>query len=199
MVMAALTGCASTKSYFVDRGRDAADIVTATVGVGVGAKAQVGPLHAGVLLQADHCGLRGGKYENWHPLGAAKGPSSYDIEVAVFGGNEFHPYREGKLADRGKYFSAMPFDDGPLQYFPILNYAETSQNKIAWYYYTELEVVVGLIGSVRLGFNVGELTDFALGWFGIDLFSDDIAMKTLRQESNEAAQATAPKVADPGR
>ena len=155
LAITTLTGCASTKAYFVDRGRDAADIVTATVGVGVGAKAQVGPLHAGVLLQADHCGLRGGKYENWHPLGAAKSPASYDIEVAVFGGNEFHPYGDGELADRGKYFSAGPFQDGPLQYFPILNYAETSQNKTAWYYYTELEVVVGLVGSVRLGFNVG--------------------------------------------
>jgi hypothetical protein len=42
------------------------------------------------------------------------------------------------------------------------------------YYYTQIEVVGGLLGSLRLGVNPGELADFLLGWFGVDFFHDDI-------------------------
>jgi len=41
-------------------------------------------------------------------------------------------------------------------------------------YYTELEIVLGLGPSLRLGFNPGEFADFILGWFGIDFFADDL-------------------------
>src|SRR5690554_1302340 len=52
------TGCATP--YMIDRGRDAADIFTATVGIGGGAKARVGPLHAGLFMNCDMYGLRNG-------------------------------------------------------------------------------------------------------------------------------------------
>jgi hypothetical protein len=45
-VVASATGCASTKNYLLDRGRDAADFFTATVGVGAGAKVRIGPLES---------------------------------------------------------------------------------------------------------------------------------------------------------
>jgi len=41
-----------------------------------------------------------------------------------------------------------------------------------------MEVVVGLGVSVRLGFNPGELFDFALGWFGLDLYHDAVTAET---------------------
>jgi hypothetical protein len=54
----------------------------------------------------------------------------------------------------------------------------------------QIEVVVGVIGSVRVGLNAGEFADLLLGWFGIDLFDDDIEMKKLRPKSNKTPDAT---------
>jgi len=48
----------------VDRGRDAADIFTATIGVGGGAKARLGPVHAGIVpFNVGAFGLRGGSWD----------------------------------------------------------------------------------------------------------------------------------------
>ena len=41
------------------------------------------------------------------------------------------------------------------------------------HYYTQIEVSAGVAGGVKVGFNPGELLDFVLGWFGLDIFSDD--------------------------
>ena len=40
-------------------------------------------------------------------------------------------------------------------------------------HYTQVEVVAGLLFSVRAGVNPGELLDFLLGWAGIDIYGDD--------------------------
>mgnify|MGYP001185095109 CR=1 FL=1 len=41
-------------------------------------------------------------------------------------------------------------------------------------YHTQIEVALGLGGTVRLGINPGEMADFVLGWLQIDLFHDDV-------------------------
>ena len=61
IVAAGMTGCASTGRYFVDRGRDAADVFTLTVGTGLGAGVRAGPAHIGLLLHQDRIGLMGGR------------------------------------------------------------------------------------------------------------------------------------------
>ncbi len=43
-------------------------------------------------------------------------------------------------------------------------------------YYTQVEAVVGLGYTLRLGFNPGELIDFLLGWTTLDLCHDDISI-----------------------
>ena len=43
------------------------------------------------------------------------------------------------------------------------------------HYWTQIEVTAGAGPSVRVGFNPGELVDFLVGWFGVDLYNDDIA------------------------
>ena len=53
------TGCAT--GYWVDRGRDAADVFTATVGCGVGAKGRLGPINVGLAFDSTIAGVRGGK------------------------------------------------------------------------------------------------------------------------------------------
>ena len=40
-------------------------------------------------------------------------------------------------------------------------------------YYTQIEIVAGLLLTVRAGVNPGELLDFLLGWTGIDIYGDD--------------------------
>lgn len=64
-VIVGMTGCASAKGYFVDRGRDAADVFTVTIGRGVGVKAKVGPLQTGFILNQDVVGLRCGEISHW--------------------------------------------------------------------------------------------------------------------------------------
>ena len=57
------TGCATP--YMKDRGRDAADIFTASIGYGGGVKARVGPVNPGLFLEVDVAGFRGG---SWFPV-----------------------------------------------------------------------------------------------------------------------------------
>ena len=37
-----------------------------------------------------------------------------------------------------------------------------------------IEVAVGLIRTIRIGFNVGELLDFIVGWTTLDICRDDL-------------------------
>ena len=41
-------------------------------------------------------------------------------------------------------------------------------------YYNQIEAVIGVGPSLRLGFNPGELLDFILGWTTIDIYKDDL-------------------------
>ena len=58
-------------------------------------------------------------------------------------------------------------------------------------YFSQIEAVLGVVISVRVGFNPGELLDFILGWFGIDIYDDDIDMMKLKTKSNQQSQRTA--------
>jgi hypothetical protein len=58
VLLGALTG--SGPSYLAERGRDAADVFTASVGLGFGAKARVGPVQVGLLLREKCYGVRSG-------------------------------------------------------------------------------------------------------------------------------------------
>jgi hypothetical protein len=41
-------------------------------------------------------------------------------------------------------------------------------------YYTQIEVVGGFIGTLRVGINPGEMADLLLGIFGLDIYKDDL-------------------------
>jgi len=171
MVVATLTGCASTKAYFVDRDRDAADIFTATVGVGGGAKAQIGPLNLGLPFCASwgETGLRGGML--------VSSPDDYfgdDGWLLFFGAEEF----DLRSDLRGKSISFGTIGPEPPR---------THGNPAK---FTQIEVVVGLGGTIRLGFNPGELLDFILGWTTIDIYKDDLESRKRKEQSNNPPQAT---------
>ncbi len=162
-------GCASTGRYLADRGHDAADVVTCTLGIGVGAKARVGPVQLGLLINRDVVGLRGGAFHWWpeheYQFDSIQ-PGEYDF---VYLSGDF--FRDTRSDDtRGKLYTAGGL---PLIKEVDLNVSPARRQRLT-YYHTQIEIVAALLGSVRLGLNPGELVDFILGWFGVDFFHDDI-------------------------
>lgn len=162
------SGCASS-GYFTDRGRDAADIVTATLGTGTGAKARAGPIQPAIFKNSDLVGLRSGTlflegnglvYNDElylpYPVGRRKG--KWPVS---FGDEKFSLGLDTVAARRKKDVFAESL-------FPCVTIAMPAS------YYTQIEVGGGLGLTLRFGFNAGELLDFVLGWAGIDFFDDDI-------------------------
>jgi predicted small secreted protein len=200
LVAASTTGCASTKGYFVDRGRDVADVLTATVGVGVGAKARVGPLDAGLLVDFPVTGLKCGRcfLLSHMPL---KLPPAGDLQWVLYEQEWFQWNSTLERDDpRNKDFLHMADIGEPLEL--IFNTPHTFNPdhnwRVNWSYETQIEVVVGLGPTLRLGLNPGELADFLLGWFGIDILKDDLEARK-KTESNQASEVTARKLAEPQR
>lgn len=173
-LMGSMSGCAT--SYWIDRGRDAADVVTATVGIGAGAKVRAGPLNAGLFWNQDRAGVRGGEgitgpwnsVEFTTPLPIFHGPlepnpwGMHSIEL-------FSPTDEP--SKRGKDFWMTGF------YVPFV-----MNRPWGWTptYFTQIEIAVGALGTIRLGFNPGELLDFVLGWTTLDIFKDDLESRNMK-------------------
>jgi hypothetical protein len=172
LLAASLSGCVSTSKYLVDRGLDAADVFTGTVGMGFGAKARVGPLQAGALYNIDMWGARNGEWAGlpWYEVCTRDGlfpfPARwigyYEQESGRFGDERFaHDCEDATSWERGKDFVAH----APL---PFLGVSKQPA------YYTQIDIVVGVFGSLRLGFNPGELLDFIVGWTTLDIYGDDL-------------------------
>ena len=183
--IASMAGCASP--YMTDRGRDAADIFTATAGVGAGGKARVGPLHLGLLFNCAEAGLRGGEVVVSRPFEKSElgTPKSLDMLFFAYG---LEAFEGGPLApDRGKCFQSVTFVYLTAPAPESIVYGKTTKRasgRHAVYspapYWTEIEACVGLGGTLRLGFNPGELLDFILGWTTLDIFGDDLESKKLK-------------------
>jgi len=206
----AMAGCAGTRGYLVDRARDARDIATLTVGFGVGAKAQCGPVNAGAIVNMDVYGLRGGKV---YTFDGNIMPYSMDVEALCFGAGRYRcltMYEHGYLSnERGKsiptwWFCSFKYKRTYIRrgqettrhnipcYIPFLRFPGSNprDEKHPWYYYTQIDVIAGLGPSVRLGFNPGELLDFLFGWVGVDIYNDDLkrrARKRARTETHNRA------------
>jgi len=169
-----VSGCATTSGYFVDRGRDAADIFTCTIGTGAGVKARVGPLQQGFFVNRDRAGLRGGMFFSQFTTDSNRLRE------------DSYPYSQGKDILDNRIYADDHFDPvgEPIRkdycarsHFPFWSHVVCPSERA--YYYTQFELAVGLGGTVRLGFNPGELLDFVLGWTTIDLYRDDIEQGKL--------------------
>ena len=176
IIVACGTGC--TTGYWVDRGRDAADVFTVTGGYGAGLKAQGGPVHAGLYGGFGSKGLRGGrtldKVLRNQPLADLNKnlvPNSQDYTVLLWGEEKLD---DSRLHYRGKNFHSLPF-------FPFLQYSNSLPH------YTQCDITIGLGFSARLGFNPGELIDLLLGFTGIDIYSDDLERR--KEQKIEQADA----------
>jgi hypothetical protein len=187
-------GCAS---YVANRARDAADIFTLTIGVGAGARVQVGPVHVAVIQSSDLAGLRGGEFfsngngmmYNEDKMAFVPIPRSEDWNLhrkEVDAREKALAQAEGREWKRKKtYWEPNLF--GSSIFVQDKEYACSRRGKDTvincpgpfWAsgqppsYFTQLEVSGGLLGCVRAGFNPGELLDFILGWTTLDIYGDD--------------------------
>jgi len=177
------SGCAST-GYMGNRMRDAEDVFTASVGFGAGAKARVGPIQVGLMANIDMLGLRGGQcgdivwYETltreivtpfpYKMQSFMEKEYPWDYPAFAFGNDRYHVGdNRSMVARRGKTYEAV----SPIPFVTLAGQPE---------YYTQIEVVVGLLGSLRLGFNPGELLDFSLGWTTLDIYHDDLKQEEAK-------------------
>lgn len=168
-----LLGCASS-GYLADRGDDLADIFTATIGTGVGAKARAGPLSPALYINQNHVGLQDGDF--FTGTGKYGTESGFEgiLLIGGEGGNSSELARE-----RDKYYQAFYLlgiaspaaPCGELTYPPS--------------YFTQLEVAAGVGVTFKLGFNPGELLDFLLGWTTIDMYGDDVRTKSTESKDPE--------------
>jgi hypothetical protein len=177
VVALAGSGCISPRAYFADRWADAKDVFTASVGTGGGVKARVGPINAGLFVDSDVAGLRGGEGffipgDFNHRAGLFE---DIDYVVLAWGVEGFTPQGNWSLRERGKSFDA---------YGIVFFRARPG----CYSYYTQIEVAAGAGGTLRLGFNPGELLDFVLGWFGLDIYGDDLNARKEREEEKKAKE-----------
>ncbi len=171
------TGCASTRGYFVDRGRDAADIFTVTAGVGAGAKARVGPLQAGLVYQKDYAGLRSGALFARRPSLSLEDDRALDINLFICG---------AESSNTGDVITKREKDFNTFNLIVPVAIVEPESSQLTPPYFFQIEALVGLGPTVRLGFNPAELLDFILGWTTVDIFGDDLETR----KSNQAMHRT---------
>jgi len=173
------SGCATT-GYWADRGRDARDIFTLQVGYGLGAKARVGPVQSGLLADIGGVGIRGGEalgIKDFWPKGCDQ-PAKQDYVGLVvgreaLGGNDVSNRRGKSFASKQILFASYPLthpDNNQRiwleEHHMLLKPASC---------YSQIEVVAAAGISLRIGFNPGEMLDFLLGGFGLDIFHDDLS------------------------
>jgi hypothetical protein len=165
-----ICGCASS-GYWAHRARDGADVFSFAVGQGLGLKARIGPVTAGLLEDYTAAGLRGGEF-------CTQNLSGRDIDYETLGAidgqfvvDNAERFNLTKL-QRRKNFEASSLGGG--MHIPLLSLLQSDSS---FAYYMQVEAVLGLQGSVRAGFNIGEFFDFILGWTTIDILHDDVEVK----------------------
>lgn len=189
------TGCSSLSGYFVDRGRDAADVLTISVGVGAVGQVRLGPLPVGILDTSDVVGLRygetlcrtfNGKKPEEHDVLLATVPTAL---VALFGvgfhGLDQIPAYFEKLDNYQMYENNFPLSETQL----LRNKRTELLSSPNCY---QVEGVIGLGLTLRAGVNAGELLDFILGWSTLDIFKDDIGTEQQRTTSPDLEKGVPP-------
>lgn len=173
LACAACCGCATAS--WRSRCRDAQDVLTCTVGLGLGARARVGPVQLPLLVQSDYAGLRCGE---WFASPMREDFWTYVSEAGHVVDQPFATY----VADYGVLYSGYEvFDPGgaaaarhKLENTVGMGVATVVLDRRNWAYYTNVEGVLGAVVSVRLGVNPGELVDVLLGFAGLDVMGDDL-------------------------
>lgn len=202
--------CACSSPYLKNRGRDTLDIVTLEVQTrSYGASMRAGPLKAGLNYQSSagsSAGLRGGDAGTHHgeevtfffagrdvfgkaPPAAAPAEDS-KTEPPVPESESTAPAVEPApaadvdplLENRGKTFAAFSPFGTTLPAYRKRSVFKTKGGFAPAYYYTQLEISLGLFLGLRIGINPGELVDALAGIFTLDPLSDDEPFKSEEEK-----------------
>ena len=170
------TGC--TTGYWIDRGRDAADVFTFAASPAIGVRARFGPISSGLALHdTPSWGLAGGKVGVLEHHESKYGTDFPCFELLLFGYEEFRPRGIPKERDKG-YSSYMLF---------MVNAEEMDHRVVIPPFWTQIEITAGLFVGGKVGFNPGELLDFILGFAGIDIYDDDLERRKEKEKEAEEA------------
>jgi hypothetical protein len=163
----------ATDGYIGNRMYDAADIFTAVVGYGAGVKVRVGPVQTGVLIDFPQAGLRGGRFSDYRGEKEEFIPANFDFQMLCFGAEGVSLLNDWR--NKSYQAGATASGDYGKSFIPFFHRVRSSHELSSRSYYTGVEVVLGVGGSIRIGFNFGELLDFILGWFAVDIYGDDLS------------------------
>ncbi|MBQ6103964.1 MAG: hypothetical protein IJL06_09875 [Kiritimatiellae bacterium] len=210
-------GCAS--AYWRDRANDLGDIASVSFGAGLGVRAQAGPVATGLGAQMDVAGFRGGHFFadrrafDLEPLGwsvdlVCASANLFGLRPADGTQAPFEPDVDARGKYRGQYngciegafipfwlFGEQLHPDGMVDALPPYPVAPgRAAPEDHWSPdWTHLEIAAALGVGVRLGFNPGELLDFLLGFFGADLYGDDLARGEEENPHAESAENAEPE------
>lgn len=170
-----LSGCAGAGDYLVKRGLDLSDALQfEVVGPGVGAYVEVTPLvHLGadVIMAYGDYGGACGNFQSRVPGASefaayslivfhARGVDTDPVSLDPNSDEDFPPPHGGFFIHGYRIGSAFSDDAMTPRYV----------RPIHW---LDVEVDGAAFLGMRIGFSVGELGDFFLGWFGVDIAGDD--------------------------
>ena len=178
VVATLFTGC----GYWTDRVRDTADILTFGLERSLwGAKGQIGPFGQLGMYCAGHTpvgrpdgfGLAGGQFQSY---------TFEDCTVPPLVG--FVQARRTVVDNRRKDFHVLSVVWCPVLHpqtgSPSPSFFGGFEGADDWRRlaprYTQVEIAAGLVYGLRVGFNPGELLDWLVGWFGGDLYADDVGV-----------------------
>ncbi|MBN2109336.1 MAG: hypothetical protein JW832_18050, partial [Deltaproteobacteria bacterium] len=126
---------------------------------------------AGLLEEYTAAGLRGGEFCSQDLSGREAADETLGAIDGQFIVDNAERFTLTKLGRR-KNFEASSLGGG--MHLPLLSMLQSDSS---FAYYTHIEAVLGLQGSVRVGFNAGEFFDFIIGWTTVDILNDDGAAK----------------------
>jgi hypothetical protein len=182
----------------VHRANDWNDVFTGTVGEGYGIKARIGPIQAGLYTGNDMAGLRSGvKGNNWDRI------ANYDYYWLLYGKEHFDgwmdnrtPIARGKVVAATSFFPCFVRPEAMSPYAKedlFMNEKKLTDGSANHAYWSQFEIAVGLGGTLRLGFNPGELLDAVCGYFGADIYGDDTtAYEAERHRPKPSLEETNP-------
>lgn len=169
-----LPGC----GYLQDRHRDLLHVLWADIGYGLGLGVDfqiTDAVHSGIAFNVitEKVGLQREIAKPWteHGLAFLIGRSVVD------GIKDGTTIRDGFLFNRAAF--SRPWPDIPLHH----------NRQRPWLSFLDVDVGVYALVASRVGFSPGELVDFLLGWFGIDIGADDLTSPwAIREDDDEESE-----------
>lgn len=167
IVLALLGLCAGcgTSDFAMNRRNDARDIFTLQSGRGGGAKVRVGPVNVGMfadLVEVEEAPLTA--------MPSGDGVAHVELTTTLFSQERCRMGVQDDPLDRNKSFQARGI--AGVTVASTCDGRRVARSLVP--YYTQVEIALGAVRTIRVGVNPGELLDFLLGFMFVDLFGDDV-------------------------